>query len=311
VKINDLKFPRLKSLLENRTAEVQAVLLICVLALARIVIALILDFSKEQLSTAEIITDTSIFILFLTLFVLAQRNLSFQGVHPIFGVLIVLLLGINFLQFGGVDGTNCFNYYAGIYVIVMLYSGRKLYVLVSVQLFFLALLTYLVFIKHPVYDRLLIHVANSSVEFVFSVASIAFFAFYLKIVTVSEIEKLEIKVQEVRSKVRESKILNQELIAQSRELKKAQKHLMAEVSLRAKAIEDKNEAIEEFIHHNTDTLHGPLTNLSIAVHKFKGDTQLHTLLRVSHAELTQVITGINQTLQSDAKLNRKDIKRKR
>lgn len=310
MKINDLKFPPLKSLLENRTAEVQAVLLICILAIIRIVVALILDFSRSQRSIPEIITDVSIFIIFFCLFILAQRKLSFQGVHPVFGVLIILLLGINFLQFGGVDGTNCFNYYAGIYVIVMLYSGRNLYILVSIQLVFLALLIYLVFTKHPVYESVLINVTKSSVEFIFSIISIALFAFYLKQVTVSEIEKLEIKIQEVRSKVRESKILNQELIAQSKELKKAQKLLMGEVSLRAKAIETKNEAIEKFIHHNTDTLQEPLIHLSTAVSEFKGDTQLHTLLRVSHAELTQVITGINETLQSDAKLNRGAIKRK-
>jgi hypothetical protein len=311
VKINDLKFPRLKSLLENRTAEVQAVLLICVLAIIRMAIALVLDFSKPQLSIPEILTDAGIFTVFLTLFAIAQRKLTFQGVHPIFGVLIVLLLGLNFLQFGGVNGTNCFNYYAGIYVIVMLYSGRKLYFLVSAQLIFLALLSYMVYTQHSLYDSVLIHLTKSSIEFVFCLVSIAIFTFYLKLVTVSEIEKLEIKVQEVRSKVRESKILNQELISQSRELKKAQKHLMAEVSLRAKSIQDKNEAIEQFIHHNTDTLQGPLNHLSTAVSEFKGETQLHTLLRVSHAELTQVITGINQTLQSDVKLNRGVIKRKR
>ena len=310
MKINDLKFPRLKSLLENRTAEVQAVLLICILAIVRIVIALVLDLSRSQRSIPEIITDASIFVLFVTLFVLTQRKLSFQGVHPAFGVMIILLLGINFLQFGGVNGTNCFNYYAGIYVIVMLYSGRKLYILLSVQLILLALLIYLVFIQHPFYESVLIHTTKTSVELVFSVISIAFFTFYLKIVTVSEIEKLENKIQEVRSKVRESKILNQELIAQSRELKEAQKHLKAEVSLRAKAMENQNEAIEQYIVHNTDTLQGPLVHLSTAVSQFKGETQLHTLLRVSHAELTQVITGINQTLQSDVKLNRGIIRKK-
>ncbi|HEU5292632.1 MAG TPA: hypothetical protein VFU05_18415, partial [Cyclobacteriaceae bacterium] len=116
MKINDLKLPHLKTFLENRTAEVQAVLLICVLAIFRMVVALALDLSKSPLSLPEIITDASIFIIFLTLFFIAQRRFSFQGVHPIFGLLIVLLLGINFLQFGGVNGTNCFNYYAGIYV---------------------------------------------------------------------------------------------------------------------------------------------------------------------------------------------------
>jgi hypothetical protein len=304
-----LKSPQLKPLLENRSAEVQAVLLICVLAICRMVVALILDLSRPVPSLFELITDVSIFTIFLSLFILAQRKLSFTGVHPIFGVLIVVLLGINFLQFGGVDGTNCFNYYAGIYVIVMLYSGRKLYVLVAFQLILLLLLIYLIFVSHPFYESILINKARSSIEFVFSLTSIAVFTFYLKRVTVSEIANLEVKLTEVRVKVRESKILNHELIAQSRELKKAQKLLKEEVSLRAKAVENQNEAIEQYIYHNTDTLQEPLNHLALAIREFSGNTQLHTLLRLSHAELDHVITGINQTLQSDATLNRSVIKR--
>ena len=304
-----MKSPQLKPLLENRSAEVQAVLLICILAIFRMIIALVLDLSRPVSSISELATDISIFAIFLSLFILAQRKLSFKGVHPVFGVLIIVLLGINFLQFGGVDGTNCFNYYAGIYVIVMLYSGRNLYILISLQLAFLLVLIYLVFVNHPLYESVLINKTKSSIEFVFSVTSIAIFTFYLKRVTVSEISTLEIKLNEIRVKVRESKILNHELIAQSKELKKAQKFLKGEVSLRAKAVENQNEAIEQYIYHNTDTLKGPLTQLSTAVREFKGDTQLHTLLRISHAELTHVITDINQTLQSDAKLNRSVIKR--
>lgn len=301
--------PQLKPLLENRSAEVQAVLLICILAIFRMTIALVLDLSRPTPLVFELVTDSSIFIIFLSLFILAQRKLSFTGVHPIFGVLIILLLGVNFLQFGGVNGTNCFNYYAGIYVIVMLYSERNLRVLISLQLVFLLVLIYLVFVNHPLYESVLINKTKSSIEFVFSLTSIAIFTFYLKRVTVSEISNLELKIAEVRSKVKESKILNRELITQSKELKKAQKILTGEVSERAKAIQNQNEAIEQYIVHNTDTLKGPLNDLSVAVSEFKGETQLHTLLRVSHAELLLVITGINQTLQSDAKLNRSAIKR--
>jgi hypothetical protein len=126
----------------------------------------------------------------------------------------------------------------------------------------------------------------------------------LKRVTVSEIAMLESKINEVRGKVKESKILNQELITQSKELKQAQKLLKEEVTHRAKAIENQNEAIEQYIHHNTETLRDPLLRLSTAVSEFKGETQLHMLLKLSHAELIQVVTSINQTLQSDAKLNR-------
>lgn len=77
-----------------------------------------------------------------------------------------------------------------------------------------------------------------------------------------------------------------------------------EVALRVKELENQQEAIEQYIHHNTDTLKNPLNNLSLAVNEFKGETQLHLLLRVSHAELNQVITSINQALQSETKLDR-------
>jgi hypothetical protein len=183
-------------------------------------------------------------------------------------------------------------------------------VLITLQLIFLLVLIYLVFVNHPWYESALINKAESSVEFVFSLTTIAVFTFYLKRVTISEIANLEVKLNEVRVKVRESKILNHELIAQSRELKKAHKFLKEEVSLRAKAVENQNEAIEQYIYHNTDTLKDPLNHLTVAIGEFNGDTQLHTLLRLSHAELDHVITGINQTLQSDATLNRSVIKRK-
>ncbi len=300
-----LKFPQLKPLLENRSAETQVVLLICILAMVRIIIALILDLSRSVYSISELITDFSIFFLFLSLLIIVQRKPSFNRVHPLFGIMIILLLGLNFLQFGGVEGTNSFNYYAGIYVVVMLYSGRRLCILVSVQLILLMLLIYLVYSRHPLYELFLINIdSESSIEFIFSLVSIAVFTFYLKRVTVSEIAILESKIDEVRLKVRESKTLNHELITQSKELKRAQKALKEEVTIRANAIENQNEAIEQYIHHNTATLHDPLQHLSSAVNGFSGETQLHTLLKLSHAELNHVVTRINHTLQSEIKLNR-------
>jgi hypothetical protein len=305
-----LKFPQLKPYLEDRPAEVQAILLICILAILRTIIALSRDFLKPTPFT-EFITDFAIFIIFVSLLIVAQRKLSFTKINPVFGILIVLLLGLNFLQFGGVNGTNCFNYYTGIYVIVMLYSGRNLYALISFQLLLLVLLIYWVFVNHPFYHQLLINIDfSASSEFIFSLGSIAVFTFYLKSLTIREIAQLESKIDEVRLKVRESKTLNHELIAQSKELKKAQRFLKDEVSVRAKAVENQNEAIEQYIYFNTASLKEPLFRLSTAVTGFKGETQLHALLKISSAELNQVISGINQTLESEAKLNRGVIKKK-
>lgn len=299
-----MKSPLIKSLLQHRTAEAQVILLICSLAILRMVVALIVDFSGPVYSIPELLTDFSIFFLFVILLIIVQRNFSIKKVHSIYGVLIILLLGINFLQFGGVEGTNSFNYYAGIYVVVMLYSGWRLYTLVTLQLILLVILQALIHFNHPLYQQILIHITHSQTEFIFSLISITVFTFYLKGVTLSEITELESKNSEVRLRVRESKTLNHELVVQAKELKKAQKTLQEEVTQRAKAIEVQNEAIEQYIYHNTDTLKLSLQQLSKAMEQFKGETQLHLLMKLSHAELNQVVSGIHRTLQSEEKLDR-------
>ena len=300
-----MRSSHIKILLQDRTAEAQVILLICSLAIIRIVVALILDLTKTAYSTSELITDFSIFVLFLSLLIIVSRNHSIRKVHPIFGVLIISLLTINFLQFGGVNGTNCFNFYTGIYVIVMLYADRTMYFLLGFQMALLGFALGFVHFNHPLYNYLHIHTeTESGAELVFSLVAIAVFTFYLKRVTILEIAILESKNTEVRAKVRESKTLNHELVEHSKELRKAQKVLKEEVDHRVKALENQNEAIQQYIYHNTDTLTGSLNHLSKAIEQFKGETQLHTLLKLSHVELTQVINGIHQTLQSTEKLNR-------
>lgn len=306
-----LKSVPFKSAFENRPAEVQVVLLICALGTLRIVIALIVDFLRPQWSIAELVTDFSILLVFISLLFLVYRKVSFKEAHPIFGVFIILLLGINFLQFGGVEGTNCFNYYSGIYVVVMLYAGRTLYSLIFVQLGFLAILVYLVFIKHPFYQSLLIGIdKETSVEFIFSLTAIAVFTFYLKRITLYEIEKSESKSSELNQKVRESKKINRQLVLQSEELKKAQEALKKEVNQRVAALEIRKAAIEQYIHHNTTTLKDPMQQLSTAIDELKEDSQLCTLLRLSHIELTSVIQSINKALQSENNLDRTILEKK-
>jgi hypothetical protein len=278
--------------------------LICGLGTLRILVALIVDVSGP-FHLAELATDLSIFGVFVTLLVMVSRKASFKKVHPLFGVLFIVLMGLNFLEFGGALGTNCFNYYSGIYVIVMLFSGRTLYSLLFIQLSFLASLIYLVFINHPFYQNILLSINDqSSTEFVFSLMSISVFTFYLKRLTLFEIKKSESKAEELNLKVKESKKLNRQLIQQSEELKHAQEILKKEVHQRVVALEKRKAAIEQYIHHNTTTLKNPLLSLSTAVDQLKEDSHLCTLLKLSHAELTSVINSINLALKSEELLNR-------
>lgn len=287
------------------------VLLICALGTLRIGIAIVVDLLRPVITFAELATDVGILIVFISLLFIVNRRSAFKEVHPVFGLLIISLLGVNFLQFGGVQGTNCFNYYTGIYVTVMLFSGLTLYSLLFFQLSFLAGLIYLVYIHHPFYQSLLLFTdTESSTEFIFALLSVSVFTFYLKRITLSEIKKSESKTSELSLKIKESKKLNRQLASQADELKKTQELLKKEVNQRIAALEIRQHAIEQYIHHNTTTLRDPLLLLSSAVTKLEDDSHLCTLLKISNAELNGVITSINQTLQSEASLNRETLDRK-
>ena len=277
--------------------------------MVRVSIALVIDFLRPKLLITELITDFSICIVFTSLLVLLNRKASFKKVHPLFGILFIILMGVNFLQFGGINGTNCFNYYSSIYVIVMLYSNRTLYSMVIFQLVFLIGLIYLVFVNHPLYQAVLISTTQANTEFIFSLLAISVFTFYLKYITIYEIKKSEEKEQELNQKVETSEQLNRQLIQQSEQLKKAQNSLKHEVSLRVATLEKRKAVIEQYIHHNTTTLKDPLVLLSTAINQFKGDEQFRTLLKVSNAELTQVISKINQALRSEEDLNRSTLEK--
>jgi hypothetical protein len=294
-------------LLRNKPAESRAIVLICLLAIARVTVAITLD-AISGIVLSVLLVEIGLLVIFGTLLRIALLKTRFRRVHPLFGLLMIAFLGYNFLQFGGVIGTNSFNYFAGIYVIVMLYSGRLLYGLLTLLLIVAAFLSYLVHVNHPVYEATLVKInTESSTEFLFSVAAIALFTYYLKSITTPEIVQLESKSTELGFMVAESRALNQDLINTANSLRDAQQKLRDEVARRTKEIEKQNTAIQEYIFHNTRTITTVEKDLSAAMENFKGNSQLHLLLQISHLELKQVILGIKTRLETNEKLERSHI----
>jgi hypothetical protein len=302
-----LNTPSISRLLRNKPTESRAIALICILAIARATAAIIVD-ATSTIVPSVLLVEIGLLLIFLALFRIALLKTRFRTVHPLFGLLVIAFLGYNFLQFGGVMGTNSFNYFAGIYVIVMLYSGRLLYGLLALLLIVAAFLSYLVYVEHPVYEAVLVKVnTESSTEFLFSVAAIALFTYYLKSITTPEIVQLESKSTELGYRVAESRALNQDLINTATSLRDAQQRLRDEVARRTNELEKQNTAIQEYIYHNTRTITGVETDLSAAMENFKGNSQLHLLLQISHLELKQVILEIKTRLETNEKLERSHI----
>lgn len=278
------------------------------LAISRLVLAVILDLLSAEIRMAEVATDSSLLLLFLTLFLYGYKKTTIRTIHPIFGFLFTVLLGINFVQFDGVFGMPRFNYYCGIFVIGLLYNGRWLFANMLFQCLMVGILSFATAFKLDWISPFSLGQSADLTDFIFAVCALSILAFYLKKITLAEIEKYDQLNEQLSKNVRQAKQTNQLLIKKSNELRQAQIQLNQEVKRRTLTLKDQQEAIESYIHLNTTVLLNPVQQLNVELDQLPNNTLLSTMLMASRDELNEVLRSIKNTLESQEKLDRKKIK---
>lgn len=293
---------------KGKSYETQMILLTALLGSARIAIALYLDSVRSQPSLLEIGTDFVLFLVFVGLFWLGYRKANIQSVHPLFGVLLIAMLALNFVEFGGVEGEARFNYYSGIYIIVLLYSGVRLYTFLIIQFLIAASICWSIFFNHQWTKIFTIDAEATPLDFVFALVALGFLSAYLKSITLREIDGVESLNLKLHDSVEEARRVNQELTTQGQALQEAQERMEAEVQKRSLLLEQNQMAIEAYIHVNTAVLNDPIQNLHESLQKIPADDQLQTLLKVSGEELQTVFISIKEALEKEEELNRTKIR---
>jgi hypothetical protein len=299
-------YQKFRSSFEKATYSTQIILLISSFGALRIVIAIIIDLIGP-IRPLELMVDITLLIIFLSVCILLVKKPLIQYLPLIVGVFFAILINLNFANFKGVEGSSKFNFYGGLYLLIMMYEGWRLrFILV----FYFLLATFIIcanYFSPELLSSLILTDEVQPYDFIFIALAISLFTFYLRGITENANRQLEGLGKTLNEKVREAKKQNADLIKQSAELKAAQNNLENEVSYRTLQLQNKNERIENYIHLNTVKLVEEIGYIRNALTSIQADTQLKQLLKISVSELLDVSAKINDTIKKENRLLREKL----
>lgn len=294
-----------KDRFNSLSLESQIVCLICGFGTISVFIVVIVDLLRP-VQYAELVVDTLILITLSSLTYLSWTQ-SVQRISVVFGIFLSILLALNFLQFGGSSGYMKFNYYTGLYIIILVYSFRKLVITVTFHLLLLLIIIILDYINHPIKEKLFISSSPGAIDFWFTIVIISVFTYYLKQLTDTYSGNLSVLNNDMANRIREARSLKRLLNEKNGELKKARQQLESEINRRSEVLNRKNQAIEKFLKVNTMELVEPVQELIDVTQNISGTSPLSELLKKSSGDLAAISNSIREAIELEQTVHRKNI----
>lgn len=270
----------------------------CTLAAIRSIIGFVDNFIQPETSTAEFILDSLFMLGFISLGYGLYSN-RIKRVSWVITVIMIILLTLNFLQFGGVLGNSEFNL-IGIGVFIILAHGKKtLKFLLPVYFGFCVMAILLVHFETKIYEFFYITTSKSIDDFIYTSACLLVMVIYFKQTMIRESERLVSFKEQLNDEIAKIEEQTALLDAQRIRLNQSTRELSKEFSALTKEVISHDNSLNEYLKHSVDTLESPITNLITNIRKIQPSDIWGRILHDTADELDELQNAIRQNAREN------------
>lgn len=281
--------------IHRKPFEIQVWIVITVIAGLRTLKAVIQDLTGT-LNLAGLAVDVFILLTFITLLLLIYKE-KIRHVPMIVGFMLIILLTVSYVHFGGVGGTTEYNIMALGVLLVLAYKKKKLmWILILYFTFILAATLDLHF--NGWLTRTFFKSYSTSLDAYFTtILALLMLILYFKNALVSESKRITELRAKLGHQIRTIRSQHKELEEQQQLLHEANNRLEEEIRRHNNHIVNQDRAIKDYIWLSTESLHSPLQRITSSVHGLRGNNFLENQLKDQVAELRLVIHSLKEELK--------------
>ncbi|MDF9795096.1 hypothetical protein OKW21_000359 [Catalinimonas alkaloidigena] len=284
----------------NRSFESRVLLTLFLIALVRTLLGTVQDLIGE-VSWQGILIDSILLCVFTAVTIFAFRNKSFTHIHPLLGVLLVLLISLLFVRSGGVEGSTEYNFFALMVLLSLLYDGRWQRSLLVISFVIVIYLSYSVYVKNSLFYLLFVRNSRGYDNFLYTLVALTILVAYLQMLIEEEDKKLKAKHEELKKKVKLVSIKNVKLSKQQAQLTQMNHQLKQKVEESKAYHEQRNRALQQYIEQHTNKIQLPIQNLHEVIQQVGTPYpyRYQEMLKKSMDDIYKVLDSIKESIYSE------------
>lgn len=287
--------PKLLTNIQRKPFEIQVWIVITVIAGLRTLKAVVQDLTGTSTATG-LAVDVFILLTFVALFLLIYKE-KIRHIPMIVGLILIILLTVSYVQFGGVGGTTEYNIMALGVLLVLAYKKKKLiWILIS---YFIIILTATLDLHFNGWltRNFFKSYATSLDAYFTTLLTLLVLILYFKNALVSENKRIMELRQKLGRQIRTIRSQHKELEEQQQLLHEVNNRLEEEIKRHNHHIVNQDKAIQDYIWLSTESLHIPLQRIASSVHGLRENNFLENQLKGQVAELRLVIQSLKEELK--------------